>query len=135
MNIIVPLLLLAAVAGASHAPITSKKASLDKEFTIKRGQKVTIEKLSIKFEAVQNESRCPTGVQCIWAGNAAIVIQLSKKNKQSIPAILNTNTAVQPNETEYKGYKIRLVALNPYPKVDQKIDENDYEATLIVTKD
>jgi hypothetical protein len=135
MKIIVPLLLLATAAGASHLPTATRKASLNKEFTIKLGQRATIKNLSLKFRNVQNESRCPTGVQCVWAGNAAIAIQISNKNTHQMTAILNTNPGVQPNELDYKGYKIRLVALNPYPKVDQKINDNDYAATLIVTKD
>jgi hypothetical protein len=33
-----------------------------------------------------------------------------------------------------KAFNIRLVALNPYQKAGEPIDPNDYEATLVVTK-
>jgi hypothetical protein len=135
MKLNILFLLLAALAGAGPGTLTNTRAPLNKEFRIKVGQQVTIKKLSIKFSAVNSESRCPTGVQCIWAGNAAIVVEVSKKNNRAVHATLNTNTAVQPNELDYKAYKIKLVALNPYPRINQTIDENDYEATLIVTKD
>jgi hypothetical protein len=39
------------------------------------------------------------------------------------------------SEIVYKGFKIKLVALNPYPKVSEPIDPKDYEATLVVTRD
>jgi len=127
--------LLVALAGAAPNTLAKTKAQLNSEFRIKVGQQVTIKKLSIKFSAVNSESRCPTGVQCIWAGNAAIAVEISKKNKKPVPATLNTNTGVQPNELDYKGYKIKLVGLNPYPKINEAIDEKDYEVTLIVTRE
>ena len=135
MKINALLLLLAALAGAAPNTLAKTKAQLNEEFRIKVGQQVTIKKLSIKFSAVNSESRCPTGVQCIWAGNAAIAVEISKKNKKPVPATLNTNTGVQPNELDYKGYKIKLVGLNPYPKINETIDEKDYEVTLIVTRE
>lgn len=126
-------MLMAALGGIAPDTQTSSNAPLNQEFKIKVGQQVTIKKIGIKFSAVNNESRCPTGVQCIWAGNAAVAIEFSKKGKKAMPATLNTS--VQPTEMNFKGYKIKLVALSPHPKVNQTIDERDYEATLIVTKD
>ena len=133
MKSLMPFLLLTILAGSAQDARASEKLPLDKEFKLKIGQQVTIKKLNIKFSAVHNESRCPTGVQCIWAGNAAIAIEVSKKNKKPTQATLNTNTAVPPSELTYKGFKIRLVSLNPHPRINQTIDEKDYEATLIVT--
>ena len=137
MNINIVFLLVAILASCAQDPIISRKVSLNEQFTIKAGQQVAIkgEKLSVQFSSVQNESRCPTGVQCVWAGNAAISIEVSKKRKKAEQAILNTNTAIQPSELAYKKYRIKLLGLNPYPRIDEKIDARDYEAVMIVTKD
>lgn len=137
MNINLVFLLVAILVSCAQDPIISRKVSLNEQFTIKAGQHVVIkgEKLSVQFSSVQNESRCPTGVQCVWEGNAAISIQVSKKRKKPVQAILNTNTAIQPNELVYKKYKIKLLGLNPYPRIDEKIEAKDYEAAMIVTKD
>ena len=137
MNINLVFLLAAILASCAQDPIISPKVSLNEEFTIKAGRQVVIkgEKLSVRFSSVQNESRCPTGVQCVWEGNAAISIEVSKKRKKSAQAILNTNTAIQPNELAYKKYRIKLLGLNPYPRIDEKIEAKDYEAVMIVTKD
>ncbi|MEK6300482.1 MAG: hypothetical protein AABO41_07140 [Acidobacteriota bacterium] len=135
MNLAIPFLLLTILAGSAQDARTKEKPALDKEFKIKIGQQVTIKNLTIKFSALQNESRCPTGVQCIWEGNAAIVIEVSKKNQKSVQATLNTNTAIQPNQLSYKGFKVGLFALSPHPRINQTNDEKDYEATLIVTKE
>ena len=135
MHLVIPFLLLAVLASSAQNAHKNTKLPLDKEFKIKIGQRVTIQKLNIKFSALQNESRCPTGVQCIWEGNAAIAVQVSKMNKKGMKATLNTTTVIPPNELRHKGYKVRLVALNPWPNINQTIDEKDYEATLIVTKE
>ena len=137
MNINLVFLLAAILASCAQDPIISPKVSLNEQFTIKAGRQVVIkgEKLSVRFSSVQNESRCPTGVQCVWEGNAAISIEVSKKRKKSAQAILNTNTAIQPNELAYKKYRIKLLGLNPYPRIDEKIEAIDYEAVMIVTKD
>ena len=137
MNINLGFLLVAILASCAQDPIISRKVSLNEQFTIKAGHQVVIkgEKLSVQFASVQNESRCPTGVQCVWEGNAAISIEVSKKRKKAEQAILNTNTAIQPNELAYKKYRIKLLGLNPYPRIDEKIDARDYEAVMIVTKD
>ena len=137
MNINLVFLLAAILASCAQDPIISPKVSLNEQFTIKAGRQVVIkgEKLSVRFSSVQNESRCPTGVQCVWEGNAAISIEVSKKRKKSTQAVLNTNTAIQPNELAYKKYRIKLLGLNPYPRIDEKTEAKDYEAVMIVTKD
>ncbi|MFY9607850.1 MAG: hypothetical protein WAU45_04450 [Blastocatellia bacterium] len=136
MSVNVLLLLLAILGGASQDPGASTRAPLGEEFKMKIGQHVMIEgrKLSIKFSAVLDESRCPTGVQCVWEGNAGVVVELSKKKKKLVQTTLNTNASIKPNQLEHKGYIIKLVGLNPYPKADQSIDPKDYEAVLVVTK-
>lgn len=130
-------LLLASLGGASQDPSASTGAPLGEEFRMKIGQRVTIkgQKLSIKFSAVRDESRCPTGVQCVWEGNAVVVVEVSKKKKNVVQAMLNTNASIKPNHLEYRGYTIKLAGLNPHPKADQRIDPTDYEAVFLVTKE
>lgn len=136
MTVKVLFLLLAILGGASKDPSASTRAPLGKEFSLKIGQRVVIkgEKLSLKFSAVHDESRCPTGVQCVWEGNAGVVVELSKKNKKVVQGMVNTNNSIKPNQLEYEGYTIKLVGLNPYPRADQRIEPKDYKAILMVTK-
>ena len=128
-----PLLLLILLTIGQDSIAT--KVDLGNEFKIKNGEEVVVrgEKLRITFSSVVNESRCPDGVACVWAGNASIAIEVSKKNRKKVLAALNTLS--EPKEIPYKGFKIRLVALDPYPSIKTPIDPKDYEATLIITKD
>ena len=51
---------------------------------------------------------------------------------------MTLNTSKSPSfvgETEYHGYKVKLVELGPYPRSDRKIAPRDYTATLLVSKE
>jgi hypothetical protein len=111
-----------------------KEAALNQEFDIRVGEKVRIEHegLLVSFHQVAEDSRCPQGVECIWAGNGKVVLTLSKVRKRA--ATMSLNTGVEPREGSYRGYEVRLVNLNPYPKKDMKIRKRDYVATLIVSR-
>ena len=110
-----------------------KKVDLGAEFKIKNGQQAVIrgEKLHITLASV-NDSRCPTGVTCVWAGDGEISIEVAGKSKKQTVTL---HTRLEPREIVFEGLKIRLVALNPYPRANETIDQNDHEATLIVTRD
>lgn len=129
-----PLLLFMLLSFAQDS-INNNKVNLGEEFKIKNGQEVVVrgEKLRIRFRSVSNDSRCATGATCIWAGNGEVVIEVARKNKKQVVAKLNT--MLEPKEIVYKGFKIKLLALNPYPKIDEPIDPKDYEATMAVAKD
>ena len=116
-------------------PAGVAKVRLDKEFVLKTGQKAVVqgERLTIRFSSVSEDSRCPQGVACIWHGNAGIVIEVVRKNAKGAQAVLNTD--LSPREFGYKGYKIKLLRLDPYPKAPDPIHPQDYEATLVVTKE
>jgi len=131
--IAVPLLALM-LMGFAHDPRGSGNVVLGQEFKIKNGREAVIrgEKLSIKVQSV-SDSRCPSGATCIWAGNGEVVIKVAKKNKKQVLAKLNTST--EPKEITYRGFKIKLIALSPYPKINQSIDPKNYESTIVVTKD
>lgn len=130
---IIPLLILLFLAPAQDA-VPGNKVDLGQEFVVKNGQEVTIrgEKIRIAFKKVVGDSRCTNGVVCGWAGNGAVKFEVAKKNKSSVPAILNTLS--DPKDLVYKGFKIKLIALNPYPTAGVQIDPADYEATMIVTR-
>lgn len=128
-------LLLFVVLGLFQNAETSHTVDLGQEFKIKNGEDVVVrdEKLRIKFRSVPMDSRCPSDVVCGWAGNGEVVVEVVRKNKKHRVATLNTMS--DPKEIDYRGFKIRLVALNPYPKVSDRINPKDYEATMIVTKE
>ncbi len=109
-------------------PLSQNAHLLDVKFELKYGQKIVFEQdgVTVKFDKVLMERRCPTGVTCVWAGNAKIAILF---NKNSIN--LNTHYDLQ-DEVVISDYKIKLISLFPYPHVNKKIEKEEYVVTLKV---
>ena len=136
-------LVLLACGGAAQAvvPVVPAKGAaqtvrLSREFKLRPGQQVSVKgtKLRITFMNVKEDSRCPKDVTCVWAGNAAVRLWVTS-GKRSETLTLNTNKSpTLSDEVEFKGYKIKLVDLSPYPRSDHKIANSDYTATLLVTR-
>src|SRR5262245_47462864 len=73
MRLACALLVLLLAASCAHAPAGGKAQTL----SLDEGQTAVLTgggKLT--FANVVNESRCPTGVQCVWAGTATVRFHL-----------------------------------------------------------
>ena len=89
-------------------------------------------KLKIKFISVLEDSRCPTGTQCVWAGNAKVKIRVTSKRMGTKEFELNTGMGAQGDQ--FDGYAINLESLTPSPTVNGKIDPKKYKAKLTITR-
>jgi hypothetical protein len=113
-------------------------ARVGRKFKIKVGRRVTFrgESLRLKFVSVENDSRCPTGVTCVWAGNAEVLIEVSARGVVRETLKLNTNRNGQAaEEGKYQRYTVKLLELSPYPRSGRKIAAGAYTATLLVSKE
>lgn len=115
-------------------PSKDKLIVLKKEFTLKVGEtgKAPREQLQVEFVSVADDSRCPKGVTCVWAGNAKVLLKFSKGNSKPVEMELNTN--IKPRIIPYFGYELRLEKLDPYPEASGPINPSDYVVTLSVHK-
>ena len=134
-------LLVALASGAAATTSNARprqKIMLDKNFVLRPGQEALLadQKLKITFVSVAEDSRCPKGVNCIWAGNARVVVRLTKASGKPVERHLNTNPREEPGaESDDLGlYQIRLVSLDPYPVANKTIPRGSYAATLVVSK-
>jgi hypothetical protein len=95
------------------------------------------ESVAIEFQAVEEDTRCPTGAQCITDGNARVRVKaITPRGAQLIE--LNTSPAL-PTSALFDYYGITLRKLEPYPTLDpqtgtSKIPDSDYEGTFFVIK-
>jgi hypothetical protein len=87
---------------------------------------------SIHFDVVKDDSRCPRGMTCVWAGNGEVQLTLSSAAVAPRTLVLNTN--LDPKSAAYGGYTVALQALEPYPASTTPIRPGDYVATLLVTR-
>ena len=125
------------LAASPHPNSALDVVRLGREFKLNAGRQVTVKgtKLRIRFIAVENDSRCPRDVTCVWAGNAAVQLQLGTGRGSKTVTLNTSKSASFVSEIEYHGYKVKLVDLSPYPRSDRKIAPRDYTATLLVSKE
>lgn len=124
----------AAVQGPGTPGAVNADASLDAPFVLRAGERAIVagEGLTVSFQGVPTDSRCPTGVQCVWAGNAVVRAVLSRDGK-AFGAELNTT--LEPRSVGYLDYDVALVSLVPAPVNEGgAIPQSQYRATFMVTR-
>ena len=118
------------------APRVDRTVDAGRTFTIEVGEVVLVEgtHVIVFFEGVLEDSRCPTGVDCPWEGNAAVGLEVSLDNAELAPQPIVLNTTLEPRDTDKFGVTIRLEGLDPYPADSQPpIDPASYVAELSVS--
>lgn len=105
-------------------------------FDVRAGASATLaEGLTVTFDRVRADSRCPMDVTCITAGDAAVIVRLASPGGGQAERELHTNPgSAAAADTSYLAYGITLVALAPYPRTDRPIRPEDYVATLSVER-
>ena len=89
--------------------------------------------IKIKFVDVIEDSRCPEGRVCVWAGNAKVKIQVRSDRQR--PVELEVNSTIQPQVVNYGRYEIRLAALEPRPGADNgETAPKNYVATFTIRR-
>ena len=130
---ILGIVLMGVVSLAGCAPAVIKEAQLDQPFTLYVRQSVQVDTLQITFLGVPSDSRCPVDVECVWAGNAEIRLEVSLKESAD-ETVLTINSHAGPTEALYAGYRIRFVSLKPERFSGRTINPAEYRVTLIVSR-
>src|SRR5689334_15294759 len=75
MRRLIPLLLLLTACASDPPPgAQERRAKLDEEFTLARGESIGLAGTPyvVVFDQVLEDSRCAQGMTCIWEGNARV---------------------------------------------------------------
>lgn len=116
----------------------SKKLStefgLDERFILSPGESASIkgEDLAMRFVEVIGDSRCPTGVVCIWAGEVSCLLEITNSGKTSEKVLVQPGQT-EPPKTDFADYQITY-DVQPYPRAGEQIKKDDYRLTLAVSK-
>ena len=98
---------------------------------VKLGETKRIAGVSINPTEVVEESRCPTGVQCIQAGTVRVSAMVTARGGNGTPELtifaLGVPITVGLDQ-------ITLIAATPAPKSGSPITPNDYVFTFTVVK-
>ena len=110
--------------------------ALEDEFTLSIGQTAAIGDatgLQVTFEAVIEDSRCPSGVSCVWAGDAVVSIAAVDSTGRTTRLELHTNTSFD-TAAPVDDLSVHLVGLAPTPSADSQIEVDKYLASLVVRR-
>ncbi len=88
-------------APTTAAPTTTtvpnaRTAGVGETFSVKVGESVAVTGagLSVTFTSLVSDSRCPSGVQCIQAGNAVITVTVTRPGSAPVKLTLDTGGPV-----------------------------------------
>jgi hypothetical protein len=88
--------------------------------------------VSLTFDSLVEDSRCPIKAVCFWEGAVEISLSvdfLGKMDGQSVRLRLPAKNRVELEN----GSSITLTAVNPHPVLGSTIPLEDYSATIVVT--
>lgn len=114
------------------------QSSLSYTITLAQGSRVVIaeEALTVELLAVK-DSRCPSGVQCVWAGHAAVTVQVSKIGSPPETRVIGTRAPASmklPHDSTYGAYRLSLLGLEPAKSASAPVALPLYRATVQITK-
>jgi hypothetical protein len=122
-----------AACGRSQAPLPTEPSVTvvgDTTFVeLPVGSSVMVGAVSIHFDLVTEDSRCPFGVVCVWEGNGRIELTVSDAVDT---AVLGLNTNTPPTEKVFAGFTVRLDELDPYPSASYPTNPDRYVAKVAV---
>jgi hypothetical protein len=113
------------------------KTALDTPFTLQYQQKASLstERIEILFSEITEDSRCPSDVTCMWAGQVSIRLDLIKQGRKFSTLKLTLLPGRESLATQsFDQYTVQLLQVLPYPKNGQKMRNTDYLAKILITK-
>ncbi|HJN91378.1 MAG TPA: hypothetical protein QGF05_01475 [Dehalococcoidia bacterium] len=119
----------------SAATASVRQVALGDQVTLRPGGDIAVTDtiLSLTFNNVTSDSRCPTDVQCITAGEATINLTATLED-QPEPLVIVV-TPVGPVTVTVGAFEVTLLELTPAPLSTAVIGPNEYRIRLRVERD
>ena len=124
--------LLSAACATSTGAV--RPVGLDQETELSPGQSVQSGPLRVTFARVENDSRCPADVVCVWEGDALVKLEVSQQAEDPVARELHTSGSAGARTVTYGGFQIELVRLSPATHSQQPIPAKDYRLVLKITQ-
>jgi len=84
--------------------------------------------LQVKFVGIDSDSRCPSDVACVWAGEVLVRLTLRKDGRTKELGIKESQSL------PVEGYSVTVLQVLPPRKSSQPIPPADYRVTLKLTR-
>ena len=110
------------------------QATAGSTFRLRPGQTAAVGggQILVAFRGVKSDSRCPAGVNCVWAGDAEVILGVATEGGSW--SWTSLHTGVEPRGFAAHGYRIRLVDVEPGATANSPISSDRYRALLEVLK-
>ncbi len=86
--------------------------------------------LSLCFDSVLTDSRCPEDMLCLWAGEAIARFSLTIRGEKHL-----LDLRLGDPGTLVQGYRLSFVDLQPYPKSNLPIEQEEYLARVVMERE
>ena len=122
-------LVIAGLLGGCQGYDAGAPAAAGEDVTLEVRAHRAVAGLRVGFAGVSEDSRCPPGVQCVWAGRAVARVWLVAAGGDTTwlePAITGgvdvADTTSAEGAVVADGWSVRLMRLVPHPARDVAID-------------
>lgn len=120
-------------AACARHPTEPAGVQLNQPFGLRAWQSAVVPGgLKVTFDRVVSDSRCPIDAICVWAGEAVLVLKLSRGADAPVEREVRADAASP--EISHLAYKIKAIELAPYPRSDRKTPMEEFVATFTVTR-
>jgi hypothetical protein len=105
-------------------------ATLDAPIQLAPGESADFDAadLQVKFVGIDSDSRCPSDVACVWAGEVLVRLTLRKDGRTKELGIKESQSL------PVEGYSVTVLQVLPARKSSQPIPPADYRVTLKLTR-
>jgi hypothetical protein len=104
------------------------------ELRVSETSRLADQRTTITFVRVSDDSRCPTGVTCVWEGDAVAELTVETDGSPAAHVQLHANPRFAQDAAVH-GLRIRLERLEPYPEADRPIPAGEYRVVLLIAID
>ncbi|MEH3143337.1 MAG: hypothetical protein PGN37_24930 [Mycobacterium kyogaense] len=124
-------------AATTLALATGGTAAAEPVLVLAGGQQASVagSAVTVRFDRVLEDSRCPALVDCVWAGQARIALVVESDGTPPQTVELSTYPASDATGPTARvgAHAVTLRALDPYPQSPQdSIALQDYRATVAI---
>lgn len=119
------------VSSQTQQSLALSNEELGVEIALGSAQGIKYQNLNLRLLAVE-DSRCATGVECIWAGQLLVTLEVSNEQGESEEVKLIRKR--EPEIANSFGYSLFLLDVEPYPKEGKIIQLSDQIVKLHISK-
>jgi hypothetical protein len=118
-----------ALAACSGSTSGSIEATLGAPLQLAPGQTAVLsDGLEVQFAGIAADSRCPSDVTCVWAGEVVARLAVRDERKTSQHEVREMQSA------PIGGYSVSVLQVLPARATSQPIAASDYRVTLKITR-